>query len=408
MSLVENVVGIISNKDNKEFEISLYNSLSDISTPKALEIKHKNNTYYAALQNNPPENSKVYIKINEINGTESFVYTVESTAIILTNEKHKMSDFFEDYESKISFANEEIKVRTETLDQCFKNCFTLEEAPMLDTSKVTSMNLMFAGDFTSEGLHTIPKKLKLKTIPLYDTSNVTNMTGMFQNAGSIESIPLLNTSKVTSMDHLFFHSGALLYIADPQYDKTLCQGNPIETVPLLDTSNVESMEGMFGGCYKLKSIPKFNTSKVKDMSYMFLCCTSMNTIPQLDTSNVTNMSSMFAGQDCYALYDRAEYVYNNFTYIPELNTAKVKRMICMFQFNQALTSIDWEIDCSSIEWPDSTYDNDGCAGMFEGCNALSGVIKFKNVPASIAHKFTKEKLGNCGTYTIEIVNTIDR
>ena len=44
MSLVENVIGIISNKDNKEFEISLYNSLSDISTPKALEIKHKNNT----------------------------------------------------------------------------------------------------------------------------------------------------------------------------------------------------------------------------------------------------------------------------------------------------------------------------------------------------------------------------
>lgn len=107
-----------------------------------------------------------------------------------------------------------------------------------DTENVTNMNNMFQ------------LCINLTTIPLLDTSKVTSMDSMFYSA-QITTIPLLNTSNVTTMSATFQNCSKLT------------------TVPLLDTSNVKNMSYMFNSCASLTSIPQFNTGKVTTMSSMF-------------------------------------------------------------------------------------------------------------------------------------------
>ena len=163
----------------------------------------------------------------------------------------------------------------------FYNCTSLTTIPLLDTSKVTSMESMFSG-CTS-----------LTTIPLLDTSKVTNMYNMFHNCSSLTTIPQLDTSNVTG------------WISSMFYNCT-----SLTTIPLLDTSKVTSTIRMFYSCTSLTTIPLLDTSNVTDMAYMFYSCTSLTTIPQLDTSKVTNMYNMF--HNCSSL-----------TTIPLLDTSNV-------------------------------------------------------------------------------------
>ena len=135
--------------------------------------------------------------------------------------------------------------------------------PLLDTSKVTSMGMMFV------------RCTNLKSIPQLDTSNVTDMNNTFWGCSSLETIPLLNTSKVTNMSQMF----------------QSCTN--LKSIPQLDTSNVTDMGFMFWGCSSLETIPLLNTSKVTNMSRLFQSCSNLKSIPQLDTSKVTDMYDMF-------------------------------------------------------------------------------------------------------------------
>ena len=145
----------------------------------------------------------------------------------------------------------------------FSGCSNLTSIPLLNTSNVTDMRSMF-DNCTS-----------LTTISLLNTSNVTDMRSMFSGCSNLTSIPLLDTSKVTDMHSMFYDCSSLTII------------------PLLDTKKVNTMNSMFADCSSLTIIPLLNTSNVTDMGGMFAYCKSLTSIPLLNTSNVTNMHSMF-------------------------------------------------------------------------------------------------------------------
>ena len=192
----------------------------------------------------------------------------------------------------------------------FANCISLKRVDRIELPASTSCYRMFYNCYS------------LEIVPLFDTSKVTTMQEMFATEleaypnTALTTVPLFNTSKVSNMQSMF----------------KFCEG--LTSVPQFDTSSVTNMSYMFGGCKALTTVPLFNTSKVANMSYMFYGCKALTTIPQFDTSSVTNMSYMFS--DCNAL-----------TAIPQFNTSKVANMSYMCQNTTSLQSIG-ELDCSSV------------------------------------------------------------
>ena len=178
----------------------------------------------------------------------------------------------------------------------FYNCYSLIEAPIINTTNCTDMSQMFAGCNN------------LITVPEYQTSNVTTMASMFSGCRYLTTVPNFNTSKVTSMANMF----------------TGCDS--LTTVPNFNTSKVTSMAGMFNSCYLLESIPNFDTSNVTDFSSMFSSCYLLESIPNFDTSKGTNFYSMFQG--CGSL-----------KIPPVLNTANGTNFMGMFDGCRSLRSI---------------------------------------------------------------------
>lgn len=132
----------------------------------------------------------------------------------------------------------------------------LDGTPLLDTSNVTDMYIMF---FKCENLTSIPQ---------LDTSNVTNMNGTFENCTNLKTIANLNTSKVENMNSIFDGCENLI------------------SVPQFDTSSVIYMGAMFSRCQSLVEVPQFDTSKVTKMGSMFTGCTNLVTVPQFDMSSI--------------------------------------------------------------------------------------------------------------------------
>lgn len=107
----------------------------------------------------------------------------------------------------------------------------------------------------------------------------------------------------------------------------------------LDTSKIIMMDNMFSDCTLLSTIDlsTFKTDIVKDMSYMFSGCTSLTTITNietLNTINVENMSRMF--YNCSKLMNL------------DLSTWNILKVL-------------------------------NTSNMFNGCNALSGMITISNL-----------------------------
>ena len=127
----------------------------------------------------------------------------------------------------------------------------------------------------NKSIYVIP--VKRDGTPLLDTSKVTNMNLMFQGCSNLTTIPQLDTSKVTNME------------------STFASCSNLTTIPQLDTSKVTNIESMFASCSNLTTIPQLDTSKVTDIRNTFAGCSNLTTIPQLDTSKVTNIESMFYG-----------------------------------------------------------------------------------------------------------------
>lgn len=132
----------------------------------------------------------------------------------------------------------------------------LDGTPLLDTSNVTDMYVMF---FKCENLTSIPQ---------LNTSNVTNMNGTFENCTNLKTIANLNTSKVENMNSIFDGCENLI------------------SVPQFDTSSVIYMGAMFSRCQSLVEVPQFDTSKVTKMGSMFIGCTNLVTVPQFDMSSI--------------------------------------------------------------------------------------------------------------------------
>lgn len=145
----------------------------------------------------------------------------------------------------------------------FCRCINLKEAPLFDTSKVTTMSNMFY------------MCSKLTNVPLYNTSNVENMSSMFSSCKGLTEVPLFDTSNVTNMNNMF-----------NSCDK-------LTNVPLFDTSKVTDMGAMFTACSGLMRIPPFNTSNVTTFGSMFYNCQKLVEVPLLDTSKVTSIGYAF-------------------------------------------------------------------------------------------------------------------
>ena len=112
-------------------------------------------------------------------------------------------------------------------------------APMLDTSKTTSMAIMFYGCKSLVGL------------PMYDTSNCTWMADIFNNCMSLKYIPPFDTSKVVVFNSSFRNCSIMT------------EG------PKWDTSSAQYANSMFAFCTSLVSMPLYDFSNVIEMNEFF-------------------------------------------------------------------------------------------------------------------------------------------
>ena len=137
---------------------------------------------------------------------------------------------------------------------------------MLDTSKVTDMNNMFAGCANLESLD----------VAHFDTSDVVSMTNMFNGCSSLTSLDVthFDTTNVIRMACMF----------------CMCSGLTELDVTNFNTSKVINMQGMFWKCSGLTEldVTNFNTSNVTNMSSMFRECSGLTILDLsgFDTSNV--------------------------------------------------------------------------------------------------------------------------
>lgn len=228
----------------------LSNSLSGTTTQTSMDFT---GSYYDTY-------NKYQIAPSQITATPDYVYEKEfygkngtETGILTTNISKSFADTNAAIYNKVqqAYNNMTPRVLTNTDKTIDRNIYFIPTnsngTVLLDTSKVTDMNHMFASCDN------------LVTIPLLNTSNVTKMSQMFSGCDNLTEVPLLNTSKVTS----FYQ--------------------------------------MFDNCHSLTSIPAFDTSNVTEMNYCFSMCTSLVTLPVLNTSKVKTMPGLVSG--CSALSD---------------------------------------------------------------------------------------------------------
>jgi surface protein len=115
----------------------------------------------------------------------------------------------------------------------------------------------------------------LTSIPLLDTSNVTNMSMMFYNCSGLTSVPQFDTSKVTNMSQMFYN----------------CSG--LTTVPQLNTSACTRMGTMFNGCSSLGKVEGLDFTKVTNIANMFGYSSTNNTsIKHMLLKNLGTPSNM--------------------------------------------------------------------------------------------------------------------
>ena len=282
----------------------------------------------------------------------------------------------------------------------FSNITAINNAHLLDTSSVTSMNRMFkftsalkvidvsgwntgsvtdmAGMFDRTGLETI-------ALDDWDVSNVTDMSRMFQLCTKLTTLNLgkWNVSKVTTMlgmflGHVDFGGGV-----------------PITTIGDVsgwDVSSVTDMNSMFQLCDKLTELDLsgWNISNVADISYMFMNCASLvklnlsnwnfkratnlsyffmgcSALTELDASgwnvsNITDMGSMFNGCSSLAALDVSGW-----------DVSRVTNMQFMFNKCFALRYLDVS------KWDTSNVVNMGA--MFQGSTYATDrlVIRLKGI-----------------------------
>ena len=139
----------------------------------------------------------------------------------------------------------------------------ISSIPLLNTSKVTSMEQMF---YRCYSLRT--------TVPLLDTGEVTNMNSMFDQCYYITSVPPFNTSNVTKMAGMFADCKALTEVCLP------------------DLSNVTSMYYAFKNCKAIKRVVLGKiSSKVTDTLQLFYGCNALEEVYFKDATSVPKLTA---------------------------------------------------------------------------------------------------------------------
>ena len=120
-----------------------------------------------------PENIKEGVTILDVVGTlqggsEEKPYHIKYGNYFFTNSNIRLNEF-----PDIASIFTEDLISTSYM---FNNCSSLKEAPLFNTSQVTTMSHMFYGCS------------KLTTVPLYDTSKVTDMSSMFSGCSILTTL----------------------------------------------------------------------------------------------------------------------------------------------------------------------------------------------------------------------------
>ncbi len=155
-------------------------------------------------------------------------------AIIITNEKHQMQDFYSDYGSMTEIPNRIVAAPDlNTCEQLFRLCKQLKKIDIseLNTKKVTNFRYMFMSCTNLE---------EIEGINHLNTANVTDMCSMFSSVRALKHLDLSNwdTSNVTNMNSMFSTANKLEYL----------------DISGWDTSKVTSFNSMFQYCKSLKEI----------------------------------------------------------------------------------------------------------------------------------------------------------
>ena len=222
----------------------------------------------------------------------------------------------------------------------FAKLTSIENLPLLDTSQVTSMKVMFEGC----------NSLTSIDFSHFNTSNVTTMGFMFTSCNSLTSIDLshFDTSNVTNMGNMF----------------SSCRGLTDLDLSHFDTSNVTDMSSMFQDCRKLTTIDLsyFYPSNATNMSSMFYRCSGLTSLDlsNFDTSNVTDMGYMFSESDSLTSLDLSNF-----------DTSNVTNMTSMFSKCNNLVTI-----YASDKW--NTNKVTSSTKMFYNCTRLKGDIAFNS------------------------------
>ena len=218
---------------------------------------------------------------------------------------------------------------------------TLNRTDYLNTSKVTTMGLMF------KGCKSLTSANFMKN---FNTSEVTNMTGMFQDCSALTSVDFsnVNTEKVNNMNNMFSGCSSLTSLSLDNFN----------------TVNVTNMASMFLNCSKLTSLStsNFKTYNVTDMSNMFKGCTSLTTmnLSHFSPSSVKDMSGMF--MDCSNLTS-VTINKSGGSYAENL-----KNTTSMFENCKKLKTMYFYNSCKAGKSMDDTYK------MFYECNELTDII----------------------------------
>ena len=247
----------------------------------------------------------------------------------------------------------------------YKNCITISELHLLDTSNANAMYAMFHANY----------KLKSLNISTFDTKNVTTMTSMFNQCLSLNELTLgkLDTSNLKSTSFMFSQCSSLETLDVRQFNVDNVEemrqmfygcGKVTElNVEHFNTSNVTTMWGMFSNCTSLKivDVSGFDTSKVENFGCMFEMCTSLENIDvsEFDTKNAITLERMFSGSNKIKVLDVSNW-----------NTINVENMHSVFYNCSSLNSIDlsgWNV----VKVTDMDY-------IFSNCTNLQTILLGKN------------------------------
>lgn len=161
----------------------------------------------------------------------------------------------------------------------FMNCYKLEDAPYIDTSRATSLVSFFNTCNC------------LRTCPDYSSSNVGDFSNMFSNCWVLEKAPRLDTSNASAIDNLYAFCYALRYVPE---------------LPLKQSGSI-TMTGVYKYCTSLRSIPALDTAYGTTFNSMF-ANSGLVVAPRLDLTRATSIQSLFSG--CAALESVPKYTFS--------------------------------------------------------------------------------------------------